>query len=186
MMASRGFGIAGALDHGIVTELASATERKGWASFWANDTPGGDGLASLAAAARVTQHIDLGVGVIPVDRMPVDQIANRLRELELPLDRVIVGIGSGGVRTGSIELMRRAVLELRDLVPVRIHIGALGPAMCRLTGEVADGVLLNWLTPEQARASGVSIRETAVAAGRPKPAIAAYVRGALPSGIERL
>jgi alkanesulfonate monooxygenase SsuD/methylene tetrahydromethanopterin reductase-like flavin-dependent oxidoreductase (luciferase family) len=185
-MTRRGFGIAGSLDHGIVADLATAAESKGWDAFWANDTPGAEGLASLSAAARVTERIDLGVGVIPVDRTPVSQIAARLRELDLPLDRVIVGIGSGGVRKGSIELMRAAVVELRDLVPVRVYIGALGPAMCRLTGEVADGVLLNWLTPRRAHASGELIRAVAAEAGRPVPAIAAYVRVAQDSGRERL
>lgn len=185
-MARRGFGIAGALDHGIVSHLASAAERKGWDAFWANDTPGGEGLASLAAAARATERIDLGVGVIAVDRISPTQIAGRLRELDLPLDRVIVGIGSGGVRKGSIALMRAAVAELRELAPVRIYIGALGPAMCRLSGEVADGVLLNWLTPEQAQASGEEIRAVASEVGRPVPEIAAYVRVAQASGRARL
>lgn len=185
-MARRGFGIAGTLDHEVVRGLAAAVERNGWDAFWANDTPGGDGLASLAVAASVTERVALGVGVIPVDRMPASQIAARLRELDLPLDRVIVGIGSGSTRKGAIARVRAAVVELRELVPVRISIGALGPAMCRLTGEVADGVLLNWLTPEQARESGETIREVAVVAGRPVPAIAAYVRVAQPSGRDRL
>jgi alkanesulfonate monooxygenase SsuD/methylene tetrahydromethanopterin reductase-like flavin-dependent oxidoreductase (luciferase family) len=48
--------------------------------------------------------------------------------------------------------------------------------MCRLAGEVADGVLLNWLTPEHARASADLVREGAAAAGRPAPKIFAYVR----------
>jgi len=48
---ARGFGVAGALDHEIIKELAPAAERSGFATFWANDTPNGDGLASLRAAA---------------------------------------------------------------------------------------------------------------------------------------
>jgi hypothetical protein len=43
MAAARGFGVAGALDHRIVAEVAAAAEAAGYASFWANDTPGGDG-----------------------------------------------------------------------------------------------------------------------------------------------
>src|SRR3989441_3632237 len=31
--------------------------------------------------------------------------------------------------------------------PPRIHLAALGPKMCELAGEVADGVLLNWIPP---------------------------------------
>jgi alkanesulfonate monooxygenase SsuD/methylene tetrahydromethanopterin reductase-like flavin-dependent oxidoreductase (luciferase family) len=66
MPTTRGLGIAGSLDYRIVEQVASTVEKAGYSSFWANDTPGGEGLASLAAAARVTDIIDLGVGVIPV------------------------------------------------------------------------------------------------------------------------
>jgi alkanesulfonate monooxygenase SsuD/methylene tetrahydromethanopterin reductase-like flavin-dependent oxidoreductase (luciferase family) len=59
--------------------------------------------------------------------------------------------------------------------------------MCRLAGEVADGVLLNWLTPDHARRSADLVREGAAAAGRRVPAIYAYVRLAVgPAGRTRL
>ena len=32
--------------------------------------------------------------------------------------------------------------------PARIYLGALGPRMLEMAGEIADGVLLNWLPPE--------------------------------------
>ena len=51
--------------------------------------------------------------------------------------------------------------------------------MCRLAGEVADGVLLNWLTPEHARRSADLVRAGAAAAKRPAPKIFAYVRLAI-------
>jgi probable F420-dependent oxidoreductase len=35
----------------------------------------------------------------------------------------------------------------------RIYIAALGPRMCELAGEVADGVLLNWIPPSAVAAS---------------------------------
>ncbi|MEA2524672.1 MAG: hypothetical protein QOF73_1899 [Thermomicrobiales bacterium] len=186
MATKRGFGIAGALDHGIVEEVAAAVQQAGFSSFWANDTPGGDGLAALAAAARVTEGIELGVGVIPVDRTGPEQIAARLVELGLPLERTIVGVGSGGARTGSVELVREAVTALKRLVPVRVYVGALGPRMVRMGGEVADGLLLNWLTPEEAEQSVQWVREAAANAGRPAPVVAAYVRVGLEAGRERL
>jgi alkanesulfonate monooxygenase SsuD/methylene tetrahydromethanopterin reductase-like flavin-dependent oxidoreductase (luciferase family) len=40
-----------------------------------------------------------------------------------------------------------------DLRPVPLYIAALGPQMLRLAGEVADGALLNWATPERIAAS---------------------------------
>jgi alkanesulfonate monooxygenase SsuD/methylene tetrahydromethanopterin reductase-like flavin-dependent oxidoreductase (luciferase family) len=58
--------------------------------------------------------------------------------------------------------------------------------MCRLAGEVADGVLLNWITPEYARRSAEEVRAGAEAARRTPPKIFAYVRFALgPAGRAR-
>jgi alkanesulfonate monooxygenase SsuD/methylene tetrahydromethanopterin reductase-like flavin-dependent oxidoreductase (luciferase family) len=186
MPTTRGLGIAGALDHQIVEQVAAAVEQAGYSSFWANDTPVGDGLASLAAAARVTDNIDLGVGVIPVDRTPPDKIAARLLELGLPLGRVIVGVGSGGAKSGTVELVRDAVTELKRLVPVRVYVGALGPRMTGLGGEIADGLLLSWLTPNSAGQGAEVVRQSARAAERPAPAIATYLRVSLPEGEPRL
>jgi alkanesulfonate monooxygenase SsuD/methylene tetrahydromethanopterin reductase-like flavin-dependent oxidoreductase (luciferase family) len=186
MPTSRGLGIAGSLDHRIVRRVAAAVEQAGYSSFWANDTPGGEGLASLAAAARVTDSIDLGVGVIPVDRTSADQIAARLVELGLPLGRVIVGAGSGGAKSGTVELVRDAVEALKRLVPVRVYVGALGPRMTRLGGELADGLLLSWLTPDVAPLCADLVREAAGSAGRSAPATATYLRVSLPEGESRL
>jgi alkanesulfonate monooxygenase SsuD/methylene tetrahydromethanopterin reductase-like flavin-dependent oxidoreductase (luciferase family) len=59
--------------------------------------------------------------------------------------------------------------------------------MCRLAGEVADGVLFNWLTPEYARFSAERVREGAAAARRQPPKLYAYIRVALgPGADERL
>ena len=59
--------------------------------------------------------------------------------------------------------------------------------MCRTAGEIADAVLLNWLTPEHARRSADWVRAGAAAAGRQPPALVAYVRLALgPAGHDRL
>jgi alkanesulfonate monooxygenase SsuD/methylene tetrahydromethanopterin reductase-like flavin-dependent oxidoreductase (luciferase family) len=61
----------------------------------------------------------------------------------------------------------------------RVEIGALGPKMCALAGEAADGVLLNWLTPAWVAPSADITLRAADAAGRPRPQIDAYVRVAL-------
>ncbi|MGH7402117.1 MAG: LLM class flavin-dependent oxidoreductase, partial [Candidatus Rokuibacteriota bacterium] len=60
------------------------------------------------------------------------------------------------------------------------------PKMCRLAGEVADGVLFNWLTPEYAKRSAELVRAGAAAAKRPVPKLYAYVRVALGPAAERL
>lgn len=176
--AERGFGVAGALPPSLVGEIAKAAEAAGYRSFWVNDTPGGDGLAALRAAAAATATIRLAVGVIPLDRQPPATIAARIVELALPVDRLTVGVGSGSA-TGGLARVREGVPALRERTAATIVVGALGPNMCRVAGEVADGALLNWLTPAYVRPSIDVVRDAAAAAGRPPPRVDAYVRTAL-------
>ena len=60
----------------------------------------------------------------------------------------------------------------------RIYLAALGPRMCELAGEVADGVLLNWLPPSAMAASVGHVEAGAKRAGRSLSDIdvAVYVR----------
>lgn len=179
MAIARGFGIAGAVNHQVAARLAAAAEAAGYATFWANDTPGGDGLGSLAAAAAVTSSIQLGVGVIPIDRQPGEVIARRVIELQLPQDRVILGIGSGGLVHGARDAVRDGALLLREKLSAKVVVGALGPRMCEIAGDAADGVLLNWLTPDYLPVLAGITRNAADQAGRPTPWVGAYVRVAL-------
>jgi alkanesulfonate monooxygenase SsuD/methylene tetrahydromethanopterin reductase-like flavin-dependent oxidoreductase (luciferase family) len=48
--------------------------------------------------------------------------------------------------------------------PVRIYLAALGPEMLELAGEIADGVLLNWIPPERC---GLDRASEAAPPGRP-------------------
>ena len=177
-LGARGFGVAGALPAEIVMLLASAAESAGYRTFWVNDTPGGDGLAKLQAAARATSAIRLGVGVIPLDRQPADVIARRVVELDLPQDRLSLGIGSGGQHDALKRTGEGAIL-LQENLKVEVIIGALGPRMCALAGSHAHGVLLNWLTPAYVAPSARIVVEAAEQAGRLEPSIYGYVRTAL-------
>jgi alkanesulfonate monooxygenase SsuD/methylene tetrahydromethanopterin reductase-like flavin-dependent oxidoreductase (luciferase family) len=61
---------------------------------------------------------------------------------------------------------RTASLGVADLPPAPVYLAALGPQMLRLAGEVADGALLNWATPERIAASRELIDAGAVRGGR--------------------
>jgi probable F420-dependent oxidoreductase len=50
--------------------------------------------------------------------------------------------------------------------PVRVYLAALGPEMLELAGEVADGVLLNWIPPEAVPVSIAHLEAGARRAGR--------------------
>jgi probable F420-dependent oxidoreductase len=62
--------------------------------------------------------------------------------------------------------------------PVRIYLAALGPEMLELAGEIADGVLLNWIPPEAVPASIAHLEAGARRAGRmlAELEIASFVR----------
>jgi hypothetical protein len=170
-MTTRGFGVAGVLDRTIVAALASDAEQAGYATFWANDTETGDGLDAIRAALATTSSIRFGVGVIPIDRVPAEEIAARVKWYGLPEDRLTIGIGSGGLTQGALDAVRTAAEELARLTTARIVIGALGPKMVALSGESSAGALLNWLTPEFAAKLAVACRES-----NPGAWVAAYVR----------
>ena len=161
----RGFGITAAVDHEVAAIVAQEAERLGYTSFWSNDTQGHDGLETLAAAAARTTTIKLGVGVIGLDRRTGESIADDVERLDLLGGRFLIGVGSGG--NSTIALVRDGInaLHQRGIRPVVV--GALGPNMSRLTGEIAEGVLFNWLTPEFASKAGRWVVDAANAAGRP-------------------
>jgi alkanesulfonate monooxygenase SsuD/methylene tetrahydromethanopterin reductase-like flavin-dependent oxidoreductase (luciferase family) len=134
-------------------------------------------LAHFAAAAP---RLELGVGVLPLDRHQPVGIAAEITRLGLDPAKLWIGVGSGQLRT-PIHLVQGAVAELRELLPegTRIVVAAMRPRMCRLGGAVADAVLLNWMLPAQAAQAGRWVRQGAAQAGRGAPVVASYVRVAV-------
>ena len=163
----------------VIRASAREAEALGYSSFWVNHPGATDGLVALAVAAGETRHLEIGIGVIPLHTRGPASIAQGVRANALPLDRLLLGVGSAN--PGALRRVREGIAELRSQLSVRLIVAALGPQMCRLAGEVADGVLFNWLTPEHARRSAEWVRAGAVAAGRQPPKIFAYVRVALGS-----
>jgi alkanesulfonate monooxygenase SsuD/methylene tetrahydromethanopterin reductase-like flavin-dependent oxidoreductase (luciferase family) len=162
--------------------VAPGVERLGYDTFWSNDGRAGPGLPILAAAQKVTTRIRLGVGVIPVDVRPADEIDRTVRELGLDLGRTVLGVGSGRSEH-PVEAVRAVVTELRSRLGDRAVIGiaALGPRMCRLGGEVADVVQLNWMTPARIEWARRRIAEGERRGSRPAGSarVAMYVRVAI-------
>jgi alkanesulfonate monooxygenase SsuD/methylene tetrahydromethanopterin reductase-like flavin-dependent oxidoreductase (luciferase family) len=176
----RGLGISAGLDPGLARELAAQCGRLGYHSLWSNDEPSAPGLATLAHFATASMQLDLGVGVLPVDRHSAREIVAEIDRLGLDPAKLWIGIGSGQLRS-PIEIIEPAVAELRELLPdeTRIVVAAMRPRMCRLGGAIADGVLLNWMVPAQAAEARRWVHEGAEAAGRAAPVVASYVRVAV-------
>jgi alkanesulfonate monooxygenase SsuD/methylene tetrahydromethanopterin reductase-like flavin-dependent oxidoreductase (luciferase family) len=73
---------------------------------------------------------------------------------------------STGPTTGSPGWPKTTSLGVRNLPAAPVYLAALGPQMLRLAGETADGVLLNWASPEHIAASRAEVDTGAARAGR--------------------
>ena len=174
---AKGFAVFAGVSPEIIRASAREAEALGYGSFWVNHPGPVDGLGSLAHAAAETRRLDLGVGVIPLHTRGPESIADGVRQHALAPERLLLGVGSPNPE--ALKRVRDGVAALRAALSTRIIVAALGPKMCHLAGEVADGVLFNWLTPEYARRSADLVRAGAAAAKRPMPQLYAYVRVAL-------
>jgi len=177
----RGIGLPATIGLEISREVAIAAESAGYHSFWLNNPPGHAATDILGQVVAATRDIYLGVGIIPVSHTTSEKIVSQVTRHALPLERFYLGIGSGSGADG-LQRVRDAIEAIRSQVNAQIVVAALGPKMCRLAGAMADGVLLNWLTPDFAAPSIDWVRQGADENNRPMPRLLAYVRVAL--GVE--
>jgi alkanesulfonate monooxygenase SsuD/methylene tetrahydromethanopterin reductase-like flavin-dependent oxidoreductase (luciferase family) len=170
-------GLSGSVDHALIRALAPQLEAAGFHALWLNDNPAGDALAGLAAAAEVTSALVLATGVLPFDRRPAGEIVAAIEHHELPLDRLVLGVGSGNrSRVGPVA---RGIGELQAAVDATIVLGALGPQMRTLGARMAGGLLLSWLSPDAAAAAAGDARRAADEVGRTYPWTMLYARTAV-------
>ena len=174
---AQGFALFAAAPSELISATAREAEALGYTSFWVNHPGSFDGLGALASAVGQTRRIELGIGVIPLHTRGPESIVQGVRTHTLPLDRLLLGVGSPN--PDSLKRVRDGVATLRAQLKTRLVVAALGPKMCALAGEIADGVLLNWVTPDYARRSADVVRAAASKAGRPAPKVFAYVRLAM-------
>jgi len=67
---------------------------------------------------------------------------------------------------GGVMTLQGVKLAMSPPPCTPVYLGALGPEMLRLAGELADGVCLNWCTPEQIAWSRERLAEGAMRANR--------------------
>lgn len=182
-MTSLGFGVDAGLDPAIARELASCCLDLGYGSLWSNDTADASGLQTLRALAEGAPGLDLGVGVLPMDRHDPALVAEEVQRLGFDPSRLCIGIGSGAGRP-PLDVVRRALDDLRRLLPdsVRLHVAAMKPRMTALAAVEADGVFLNWLPPRQAALAREQVRDAAGEAARVPPPVLSYIRVAVGPG----
>ncbi|MBS1880867.1 MAG: LLM class flavin-dependent oxidoreductase [Actinobacteria bacterium] len=183
----RGFGVAAGLDPEVAGPLAARCAELGYDSMWSNDHPGAKGLETLSVFGAGAAALDLGVGVIAIDRTPPSQIAADRHDFHLDPARLWLGVGAGFTKK-PLTTMREELATIRAALPgVRIVLAAMGPKMCELAGAAYDGAFVNWMTPEYAAEAKQWVADGAATAGRERPPVFGYVRTAVgPDAEERL
>lgn len=182
-----GFGVTSTIDLELAQRIAPSVEDAGFTFFWSNDIAGGSSFDVLAAVAGVTESLELANGVVPIDRVPPESWGPRLERAGLAGDRFWPGIGSGRIER-PLESMNDAIPTIRQLTGRPVVVGALRTRMRRLAAERADGVLLNWLTPQAAAERRREMNDIRRDAGVQESFMtAAFVRVAIgDAAIERL
>ena len=176
--------------------MAALAEEAGFDQIWvSNDLLWRSAPVLVAAAARVTNRIALGVGVFnPVSMHPAEIAMAASTLQEVSGGRFHVGLGAGadeflawaGLAAGPpVSRTERAIKELRALLSgdapegwpkegrlrtgpasVPLYIGAMGPRMLQLAGRLADGALPLLLPPSRYHFAAAQISEGARQAGR--------------------
>jgi alkanesulfonate monooxygenase SsuD/methylene tetrahydromethanopterin reductase-like flavin-dependent oxidoreductase (luciferase family) len=149
----------------------------GYRSVWTPSGPDGGAFDRCIHWYRAS-GLPTGISVVPASGRPAEFYAQQARRAWEATDgKFVLGVGSGGLQHAG-TVMRTYAGDLQSLLSTGfpIYLAALGPVMLRLSGELADGVLLNWCSPEQVAWSRHIVQAAATAAGRPMPVIASYIR----------
>src|SRR5262245_1564020 len=171
-----------------LAELARTGESVGYRSLFLPEVGSRDVLATLTGLAGETGSLLLASGVWPLPARSPRLLAKAAATVqERSGGRLLLGVGTGPATPGALERLRATVAMLRAafageeaitpdgerfrlaLVPKRppsIWVAALGPKAVGLAGEVADGVLLNWCTPDRVAEARDEVRRATEEAGR--------------------
>jgi F420-dependent oxidoreductase-like protein len=170
--------VAGGGVHDSVA-LAEEADRLGYSVAWAAEAYGSDSPTVLSWVAARTESIDVGSAVMQIPaRTPaatamtaatLDMLSGGRFRLGVGVSGPQVSEGWHGVRfdrplartreydgdeftlplpDGPGKALRLSVHPVRDRVP--IYLAAVGPRNLRLTGEIADGWLAIFFSPEHA------------------------------------
>jgi len=198
-----GFALRDAYPWDGLVGLARTGVALGYGALFLPEVGARDVLAALTGlAGEIPAPTLLGSGVVPLPSRQLELLAAAaMTAQERSGGRLLLGLGTGPAVPGALDRLRESVLALRTLFrdgeaslrgetleldrlpaePPPIWIAALGPRAVRLAGQVADGVLLNWCTPERVAQARIAIAGGAADAGRDpaRVTVAVYVRAAL-------
>jgi alkanesulfonate monooxygenase SsuD/methylene tetrahydromethanopterin reductase-like flavin-dependent oxidoreductase (luciferase family) len=91
----RGLGITAGIEPQLARDLAVRCKELGYHSLWSNDEPASPGMEMLAHFAAGAPELELGIGVLPVDRHQPAHIAAEISRTGLDPTKLWIGVGAG-------------------------------------------------------------------------------------------
>jgi alkanesulfonate monooxygenase SsuD/methylene tetrahydromethanopterin reductase-like flavin-dependent oxidoreductase (luciferase family) len=188
-----------------VLDQAALLEALGYDSVWVPEAAGRDAIVLCAAIGQRTERITVASGVASLAlRDPILLGMQAATAAEACGGRFVLGVGVGHPETAAggrtvrtpptAPELAAAVSAVRVMLDRsapradRLHgvhlaarppivLAALSKELAAVAGECADGMILNWVTPERAAALTATARAAAGRAGRDPAAlaVAAYV-----------
>jgi alkanesulfonate monooxygenase SsuD/methylene tetrahydromethanopterin reductase-like flavin-dependent oxidoreductase (luciferase family) len=160
----------------------SVAEETGYRSVWVPDHGIWDPFALLASLSQRTGRIGLATGVVTLSaRRPAELVSASLTLDRVSGGRAILGVGSGPEArvAATAERLEEVATGLGRHPP--LYLAALGPRMAELAGRAADGVLLNWCSPDRVARARRELARGAEVGGRDpgEVTVAVYVRACL-------
>ena len=159
-------------------DISVEAERLGYSDVWSYEVGGYDAFTPLAAIAARTSRIRLGTALVPASTRPPALLAMTSAAMQaVSGGRFCLGVGTSTATivnrwmglpfSPDLAVLRQTVEALRAITagekvsgfrlehgpsPVPIYVGALGPRMVELAGEIGDGLILSMVTPDHVRA----------------------------------
>src|SRR5215212_450610 len=183
------------LTAGQQIELVREAESAGFESVWAAEAYGSDAATVLAWLAAQTETIKLGSPIFQMPARSPAMTAMTAATLDNLSDgRVIIGLGSSGPQVaegwhgqrfpkqlkrtreydgeiytlplpdGPGKALKLTIAPVQERIP--IYIAAIGPKNTRLAGEIADGWIPLFFSPEHVGEAKELLEEGASSAGR--------------------
>lgn len=177
-------GVALDLGQGLSPEdelrLMRLAAELGYVSAWTNSGPD---EAAFDRCLRWFEASGLptGISAVPANGQPPDFYAAQARRLWDSTGGKFTLVVGSGTWSGAAARMREYLPEVRSGLAAGqpLFAAALGPLMLQVAGELADGVSLNWCTPEQITSSRERITAAAGSARRSPPMVIQYIRTAV-------